>query len=75
MKLTELKQGDKAIITDLSKVNHLVQQRLIDMGMIEGAQVVTKRSMPFGGPLFLESHGQNISIRRNEASRIRVEQL
>ncbi|KHD85469.1 FeoA family protein [Heyndrickxia ginsengihumi] len=73
MILTELKPGDKGIITDLSKVNELIQRRLLDLGVIEGREVCYKCSLPFGGPCMLEVSGQCIGIRKKEAMQIKVE--
>ncbi|MDN3018967.1 FeoA family protein [Neobacillus drentensis] len=72
MNLTDLKQGTKAIVSDISKINDLVQQRLIDMGLVEGVEVCLKRTMPFGGPVMVEVCGQCLSLRRREASCIGV---
>lgn len=70
-----LKTGEKAKIIDLSHVSRLVQRRLLDLGFTVGTEVCVKCSMPFGGPIMLESCGQSIGIRRNEANRIQVERI
>lgn len=73
MVLTDLKTGVKAQITDISYVNELLRRRLIDLGVMEGADIHITRSLPFGGPLALEAAGQWISIRRADAEKIKVE--
>ena len=70
-----LKIGEKGKIIDLSKVGHLVQRRLLDLGFTEGSEICVKCIMPFGGPIMIESCGQSIGIRRREADRIEVERL
>lgn len=70
-----LKAGEKGIIKDLSHVDRLVQRRLLDLGFSEGAEVLVKCAMPFGGPVMVESGGQCIGIRRKEANRIEVERV
>lgn len=69
------KAGDKGKITDLSHVGHLVQRRLLDLGISEGSEVCLKCVMPFGGPIMLESCGQCVGIRRKEAEQIQVEKV
>lgn len=71
--LVALKVGEKAVIKDLSGANALVKRRLLDLGITEGSIICIKCFMPFGGPVMLESRGQCIGIRRNEASSIEVE--
>ncbi|WP_458414344.1 FeoA family protein [Schinkia sp. CFF1] len=75
MVLAELKQGEKARIQDFSKLSDLVRRRLIDMGIYEGVEVSLKCNMPFGGPYMIETFGQCVGIRRNEATTIRVEKV
>ncbi|MBT2653757.1 ferrous iron transport protein A [Bacillus sp. ISL-18] len=70
-----LKAGDKGKIIDLSHVGHLVQRRLLDLGITEGSEVCVKCVMPFGGPIMIESSGQCVGLRRKEAVQIEVERL
>jgi ferrous iron transport protein A len=73
--LGNLRKGEKGKIIDLSQVNRLVKRRLLDLGITEGSEVSVKNTMPFGGPLMLESSGQCIGIRKREALRIEVERI
>lgn len=73
MVLADLKQGEKARISDFSMLSDLVKRRLIDMGIYEGVEVCLKSNMPFGGPYMIETFGQCVGIRRNEAATIRVD--
>ncbi|TWD93574.1 ferrous iron transport protein A [Neobacillus bataviensis] len=70
-----LKTGDRGKIIDLSHVDHLVQRRLLDLGITEGSEVCVKGVMPFGGPIMIESCGQCVGIRRKEAVQIEVERI
>ncbi|GIP65100.1 iron transporter [Virgibacillus pantothenticus] len=72
MNLTDLQQGKTAVVLDVTKLNDIVKQRLIDMGLVEGQEVCLKCTMPFGGPVMVEVCGQCLSLRRKEASRIGV---
>ncbi|CRK83579.1 FeoA family protein [Neobacillus massiliamazoniensis] len=70
-----LKAGGKGKIIDISHVGHLVQRRLLDLGITEGSEVCVKCVMPFGGPVMIESCGQCVGIRRKEAVQIEVEKI
>lgn len=71
--LTKLKKGDRAKIIDISGTDQLVRRRLLDLGITEGSEICIKCKMPFGGPLMLESCGQCVGIRKNEARCIKVD--
>lgn len=72
---SSFKAGEKGKIIDISHVSHLVQRRLLDLGITEGSEVCVKCIMPFGGPVMIESCGQCIGIRRKEAVQIEVEKV
>jgi ferrous iron transport protein A len=72
MFLSQLKKGQKAIVVDFSSVNLLIQRRLVDLGVYKGSELCLKGSLPFGGPCMIETAGQSIGIRRNEAASIMV---
>jgi ferrous iron transport protein A len=72
MVLTDLQQGQQAVITNLAVTNEVVRQRLLHMGMHEGEKVCVKCVMPFGGPVMVEVDGQYICLRRKEAACIGV---
>jgi ferrous iron transport protein A len=70
-----IKAGGKGKIVNLSQVGHLVQRRLLDLGITEGSEVCVKCVMPFGGPVMIESCGQCVGIRFREAIQIEVEKI
>lgn len=72
---SSFKAGDRGKIVNISKVGRLVQRRLLDLGITEGSEVCVKCYMPFGGPVMIESSGQCIGLRRNEAQLIEVERV
>ena len=74
MNLTEVKHGATYRIIDLSRVNTIVQKRLIDLGVIEGVEICSKYAMPFGGPYMLEVCGQCLSLRKKDVNCIEVEE-
>ncbi|MDV2888000.1 FeoA family protein, partial [Alkalihalophilus pseudofirmus] len=40
--VSSLKAGEKGKIVDISHVSHLVQRRLLDLGITEGSEVCVK---------------------------------
>ena len=73
MDLTNLKPGHKAWIKDIAGVSGQLKRRLIDLGVMEGAEIIIQRALPFGGPLTIEMGGQWIGIRRSDAKNILLE--
>ncbi|WP_102691310.1 FeoA family protein [Rummeliibacillus pycnus] len=74
MSLNELKLGEKAVIKNLSNLNRYVKRRLLDLGILEGEEIMLKNRMPFHGPFMLEHNGQILGIRYKEATLIEIEQ-
>jgi ferrous iron transport protein A len=70
--LFELKRGEKATILDLSKVNEIVKRRLLDLGIMEGEDILLKDRLPFRGPFMLNHSGQCLGIRYQEAAQIEI---
>ncbi|MCK6255782.1 ferrous iron transport protein A [Fictibacillus sp. WQ 8-8] len=72
MVLTDIRAGGKAKIINTELVNTLVRRRLLDLGIMEGTEIIIKRILPFGGPFAVEAGGQWVGIRRSEAKMIQV---
>lgn len=72
MILSDLKQGETAKVIDYSNVDELIRLRFFQLGMKENKEIYVKRKLPFGGPYVIESCGQCISIRKEEAEKIKV---
>jgi ferrous iron transport protein A len=73
MVLANVNEGEKVTIKDLSKIDHLIKRRLLDLGIFEGTEVNVLSKMPFGGPIMIESRGNRIAIRKVDLNRIEVE--
>lgn len=72
MLLTELSNNDVASVVDFSNVHVLIQKRLLQLGVKRDCEVCLIRKLPFGGPCMIESNGQCISLRIDEARLIEV---
>jgi ferrous iron transport protein A len=72
MTLDKLKPGEKATVIGIGGKGP-VRRRLIDMGITPGANVMIKKTAPFGDPLEVNIRGYSLSMRRSEASQVTVE--
>lgn len=50
------------------------RRRLMELGLVPGTEVMVVRVAPLGDPIELRVRGYNLSIRRDEAARIEVQQ-
>ena len=71
--LSELKIGDKAIVTKLDISNKAVRRHLLDMGMTRGAQVQIKKIAPMGDPIDVELRGYELALRKEDLKLIQGE--
>lgn len=74
-KLGELKRGQKGIILSVGCPDDAVfQQRLMEMGLLEGSWVEVIHEAPFGGdPIAVRVRGALIALRRNEANSVLIQ--
>ena len=70
-KLSELKPGEKAIIIKVQGIGAL-RRRLLDMGLVRGAEIEMVRKSPLGDPLEFSVKGYNLSLRKKECENIFV---
>jgi ferrous iron transport protein B len=71
MILSELKNGDKAIIIKV-KGRGAFRKRIMEMGFVVGKQVIVVKNAPLKDPIEYNVMGYEISLRRSEASLIEV---
>ena len=71
MRLSELRSGDKATITSFE--NSELELKLMEMGCIPGEQVVVEQIAPLGDPISIRVAGYSLSLRKNEANQILVD--
>jgi ferrous iron transport protein A len=67
-KLSDLKRGEKAIITGFT--NNQLSIRLMEMGCLPGEEVKLKYSAPLGDPVAIQVCGYLLSLRKSEAETI-----
>ena len=71
MTLDQLKEGQRARIESLLG-DDLVLQRLMEMGVLENEEIEVVGFAPLGDPMEIRLRDYRLSLRRNEAARIRV---
>jgi ferrous iron transport protein A len=55
--------------------HHPASRRLMEMGIVPGAQVSVLRAAPLGDPLQIEVRGSLLALRRTEAAAVKIEVL
>jgi Fe2+ transport system protein FeoA len=72
MRLSELKEGQTALIARVGGSGFL-RQRILEMGLVKGAEVYVEKYAPLKDPMELIVKGYHVSLRVEEASQIEVE--
>ena len=70
MKLSELKPGQEAIISEFDSTEILL--KLMEMGCVPGERVCLEQVAPLGDPICVKISGYSLSLRLNEAEHINV---
>jgi ferrous iron transport protein A len=70
MRLSELKAGERAVITEFESSE--LEIKLMEMGCLPGEEVVVEQIAPLGDPISVRISGYSLSLRKNEANQILV---
>jgi ferrous iron transport protein A len=70
MKLSDLKQGQEAIISDFDSTDLFI--KLMEMGCVPGEKIIIEQIAPLGDPISIKISGYSLSLRRNEAEQIKI---
>ena len=74
IKLDELKINDTAKITAVEGTGHN-RQHLLEMGLIPGATIKLIKFAPLGDPIEFKINGYELTLRKDDAKKISVEQI
>lgn len=74
MKLSELKQGQRATVVRVGGYGPF-RIRLLEMGFLQGTEVYVEKYAPLKDPIELILKGYHVSMRVDEAARIQVENV
>jgi ferrous iron transport protein A len=72
--LSELAVGIRAMVVEV-KGGGKHQRRMLDMGLVPGAEVTVLRKAPMGDPVEYRVKGTAIALRRSDANTILVEEV
>ena len=70
--LSEMKAGEKGKISRIEGSGG-THRRILEMGVIPQTMVEIERIAPLGDPIWIRLRGYQLSLRKEEASRIYVE--
>ena len=70
--LNQLKPGERAAIVKVGGEGP-VRRRILDMGVVKGAEIEVVRVAPLGDPVEFLIKGYNLSLRKSEAKNVQVE--
>ena len=70
--LNQLQPGERATIVKVGGEGP-VRRRILDMGVVSGADIEVVRVAPLGDPVEFRIKGYNLSLRKSEAQNVQVE--
>lgn len=68
--LSEIKKNEIGLIQEIEEGK--LSLRLMEMGCIIGEEVKLKATAPLGDPIAIEVAGYNLSLRKSDASKIKI---
>lgn len=71
--LATIKPGETGLITQITAPNSL-RQRLYDLGLTPGAKIELIKFAPLGDPLEIALRGYKLTLRKNEAVFVLLEE-
>ncbi|MBN1877232.1 MAG: ferrous iron transport protein A [Anaerolineae bacterium] len=71
-RLSDLKPGESGTVCKVEG-DKVIRRRMLDMGLVNGAEVLVKRVAPLGDPIEFIVRGYSLSLRKSEAYTIHVE--
>ena len=71
MRLSQLKTGQKGKIIGFESSD--LELKLMEMGCIPGEMVTVEQVAPLGDPISIRISGYSLSLRKNEANQILLE--
>ena len=74
MLLSEMKEGQSGVVVRVGG-NGILRRRILEMGILKGAEVYIEKYAPLKDPLELIVKGYHVSLRVEEAARITVEKV
>ena len=73
--LDKLKAGQEAIITDIKCSDKALRNHILNMGLTPNAEVTLIKTAPMGDPLEIRVRGYELTLRKNDASKIFIKDV
>ena len=73
MALSDLKLDQPAKVKKIITTDSVLTKKLISMGILKGEEVVVTKKSVLGDPIEITIRGYKLSLRKDEASKIVVE--
>lgn len=70
--LSKLRDGEPAVVVQVSDKNPVLEERLKVMGFVPGSTVMIEQRGPLGSPINIRVMGSLLSLRRSEAESVGV---
>ncbi len=74
MRLSEIKEGQSATVVRVGG-NGILRRRILEMGILKGAEVYVEKYAPLKDPLELIVKGYHVTLRVEEAAQIIVDNV
>ena len=71
--LQEMAVGDTGVVSGYTKGATAYREKLLAMGLTRGTEFVVERIAPLGDPVEIQVRGFSLSLRKAEASALKVE--
>ena len=73
--LADIAVGETGTVLGFAKGSNGYRQKLLAMGMIKGTDFLVIRVAPLGDPVEIRVRGYSLSLRRDEAAALRVQEV
>ncbi len=75
MTITEMKVGDRAVITGYHVTQAAYRAKLLALGLTRGAEIQLVGVAPMGDPMRFRVRGFELSLRKAEAAFLEIEEV
>ena len=73
--LNKLKTGKDAVIKSIECEDKALRSHILDMGLTPGVEVTLIKTAPLGNPLEIRLRGYDLTIRKEDAAKITIENI
>jgi len=71
-RLSKLEPGERGVVVRIEG-SSITRRRIMDMGIVRGAEIRVVRRAPLGDPVEFEIRDYNLSLRRRDAENVYIE--